>query len=87
MMPERPWDYNLPSEGFVLPLPNSPFEVIPVTHDELLEDIERTMHEISKIKRQIEETTGPREKRRLIRRKKELQYLQLWHHDLLERQK
>lgn len=56
-----------------------------MTRTELLESIERTMHEIGRIKRLIDETTDPREKRLLIRRKKELQYLQLWHHDLLER--
>ncbi len=56
-----------------------------MTHDELLEAIERTMHEIGRIKQQIEEAANPREERRLARKKRELQYLQLWHHDLLER--
>lgn len=56
-----------------------------MTRDELLEAIERTMHEIGKVKQQINEVADPREKRRLTHKKKELQYLQLWHHDLLER--
>lgn len=56
-----------------------------MTRDELLEAIEYTMHEIVRVKLQIEESTDPREKRRLTSKKKELQYLQLWHHDLLER--
>ena len=56
-----------------------------MTREELLEAIERTMHEIGKVKRQIEETSDPREKRRLTNKKRELLYLQLWRHDLLER--
>lgn len=58
-----------------------------MTRDELLVAIERTMHEFGKVKQQIAESTDPREERRLLRKKRELQYLQLWHHDLLESQK
>lgn len=55
-----------------------------MTLEELLEAIERTMHEIGEVKRQIEETSDPREKCRLTNKKRELLYLQLWRHDLLE---
>ena len=56
-----------------------------MTREELLEAIDRTKKEIVRVKKQIEETADPREKRRLTRKKRELQYLQLWHHDLLMR--
>jgi hypothetical protein len=57
-----------------------------MTRQELMEAIDRTMYEIGEIKRQIEAATDPREKRRLTRKKRELQYLQLWRYDLLQRQ-
>lgn len=58
-----------------------------LTREQLNKDIEATMHEIGRIKEQIRQTTDPREKRRLTRQKRELQYLQLWRHDLLDRSK
>jgi len=58
-----------------------------MTRDDLQEAMLRTMKEIETVKEQIKAATDPREERRLTRKKKELQYLQLWHHDLLERQK
>ncbi|MCL5125199.1 MAG: hypothetical protein M1511_12000 [Deltaproteobacteria bacterium] len=50
-----------------------------MTRNELQEAFTRTLKEIKLIKRQIKDATDPREKRNLIRRKRELQYLQLWH--------
>jgi len=54
-----------------------------MTTDELREAIERTTEKIYELKRQIKETTDARDKLKLQRRLKELQYLQLWHMDLL----
>lgn len=55
--------------------------MIPVTREELQEAYTRTLAEIVRIKEQIEASADPREKRRLLLRKRELQYLQLWHMD------
>ncbi|HOV79343.1 MAG TPA: hypothetical protein PK728_04495 [Bacillota bacterium] len=56
-----------------------------MTRQELQAAITRTLEEIEQVKRQIETAADEREKRRLVRRKRELQYLQLWHIDQLER--
>lgn len=55
-----------------------------MTREELQEAITRTKAEIEEVKQQIAQAADPREKRRLIRRKRELQYLQLWHIDQLK---
>lgn len=55
-----------------------------MTRDELQEAIARTLAEIEEVKQQIAQAADPREKRRLNRRKRELQYLQLWHIDQLK---
>ena len=57
-----------------------------MTCKELQSAIVRTMKEIQEIKQQITQTTSPPEKRRLLRKKRELQYLQLWHMSLLEQE-
>ena len=56
-----------------------------MTREELQTAITVTLAEITEIKQQIALASDPREKRRLIRRKRELQYLQLWHMSLLQR--
>lgn len=55
-----------------------------ITRQYIQNAIIRTRRQIVQIKKQIEKTSDPREIRRLIRRKRELQYLQLWHMDQLE---
>jgi len=54
-----------------------------LTRQKLMEDIKLTMHEIVHLKEQIKQCTDLKETRRLQRRVRELQYLQLWRHDLL----
>jgi len=54
-----------------------------VTPEELKVAIESTKARIYELKRQIEATEDPKEKRWLKCRLKELQYLQLWHLDQL----
>lgn len=54
-----------------------------MTLEELQAAITRTKAEIHQVKQQITQAANPREKRRLQRKKKELQYLQLWHVSLL----
>lgn len=54
------------------------------TRQELIDEIERTKHEIQYLKRLIEGCSDATEKRQLQRRLKELQYLQLWRYDLLQ---
>jgi len=54
-----------------------------VSPEELKVAIERTKVKIYELKRQIEVTEDPKEKRRLKRLLKETQYLQLWHLDQL----
>jgi len=56
-----------------------------MTADELRKSIERTNDQICELKQQIKEETNMRKKLKLQRRLIELQYLQLWHIDLLER--
>ncbi|HAJ31923.1 MAG TPA: hypothetical protein DCK79_00895 [Candidatus Atribacteria bacterium] len=56
-----------------------------MTADELRKSIERTNDQICELKQQIKEVTNIRKKLKLRRRLIELQYLQLWHIDLLER--
>jgi hypothetical protein len=51
---------------------------------ELQEAITTTLEEIEQVKREIEEAIDPREERRLMRPKKELQIRQLWNLDQLE---
>ncbi|TEB13336.1 hypothetical protein [Pelotomaculum propionicicum] len=55
-----------------------------LAREELQEAITRTLEEIVKLKQQIAQAADPKEKRRLKRKKKELQYLQLWHIDQLK---
>lgn len=45
----------------------------------------RTKEEIEQLKLQLKQVTDPQEQRRLKRRIKELQYLQLWQLDKWER--
>jgi len=54
-----------------------------MTHDELEKAIKHTKEEIYRMKQQIEENNDTKEKRRLQRGLKELQYLQLWQLDQL----
>lgn len=54
------------------------------TRQELLEEIERTKHEIVHLQTIIENCTDPKEKRRLQRQLKEFQYLQLWRLEQLQ---
>lgn len=55
-----------------------------MTLEELQKAIKRTISEIEEVKMEIVKATSPLEKCRLKRRKKELQYLQLWHLDQLK---
>ncbi len=50
-----------------------------MNHLELQEAIEKTLEGIQALKQQIEKASDPREEKRLKRKLKELQYLQLWH--------
>jgi hypothetical protein len=50
-----------------------------MTCEELQEAISRTIAEIEEVKLHIQTIPNTKEKRRLIRRKREMQYLQLWH--------
>lgn len=52
-----------------------------MTFDEIQEAITHTIAEIKDVKKELFQTTDSRERRRLKRRLKELQYLQLWHID------
>jgi len=56
-----------------------------VTSDEICEAIEQVKDKIYELKQQIEDTPNMQEKLKLQRQLKEMQYLQLWHLDLLER--
>jgi len=56
-----------------------------MTRKELLEAIEETKQEIYHVKEQLEQTTDPRHEKKILSRLKELQYLQLWQMDKLER--
>ena len=53
--------------------------------EELLKAVEETKCEIEKVKQELETCTDLRQEGMLERRLKELQYLQLWHLDLMER--
>lgn len=55
-----------------------------MTCNELQAAITRTLAEIEEVKQQIAQAADPQEERRLIRKKRELQYLQLWHLDQLK---
>ena len=55
-----------------------------MTRDELQDAISCTLEEIEMVKKEIAQANDTRDKRRLIRRKRELQYLQLWHLDQLK---
>lgn len=50
-----------------------------LTRKQLEQAILQTMADIEKVKQQIAKAVEPKEKQRLLREKKELQYLQLWH--------
>jgi hypothetical protein len=56
-----------------------------MNRNELFEAIEDTKQEIYQVKEQLEQTTDPREEKNLLARLKELQYLQLWHIEHMER--
>lgn len=56
----------------------------PLSREELQEAITVTLAKIEKIKQQINNETDPKGIRKLIRMKRELQYLQLWHVDHLK---
>lgn len=56
-----------------------------MTSDEICEAIEQVKDKIYELKQQIEDTPNMQEKLKLQRQLKEMQYLQLWHLDLLER--
>ena len=54
---------------------------------EKLQDVNNTTkQQIEQLKLEIEESADSKEKRRLIQRLKELQFLQLWHIDQLDNQ-
>lgn len=53
-------------------------EAAPMIHTELQQAKTHTLQEIIRIKQQIAATVDSKEKRRLIRRKRELQFLQMW---------
>ncbi len=55
-----------------------------LTREQLQDAIESTLQEIVAIKQQIKQTPDPRESRKLTRKLRELQYLQLWHVDQLQ---
>jgi len=57
-----------------------------MNREELQLAIQETLHKIHQIKKQIDEATDPQDEKMLKRKLKELQYLQFWHLDLLERQ-
>lgn len=57
-----------------------------MNREELEQAIAATLTKIEQIKDELENTADPTEKRKLIRYKKELQYLQLWHIEQLEAQ-
>jgi len=52
--------------------------------EELREAIKATLTAIEAVKQELEATTDPARMQVLKRRKKELQYLQLWHLEQLE---
>ena len=52
--------------------------------EELQAAITATLAEIEQVKDRLEKTADVTEVRQLLRRKKELQYLQLWHLEQLE---
>lgn len=56
-----------------------------MTLQDLRSNILRTKEEIEQLKLRLEEVADPREQRRLKRRIKELQYLQLWQLDKLKK--
>jgi len=53
-----------------------------MTREEIEKSVRTTLARILCTKRKISRCTDEREKRKLERQLKELQYLQLWHHDL-----
>lgn len=55
-----------------------------MTNAELQQAITNTAEEIWELQQQIEHASDPREQKKLMRKLKELQYLQLWHLDQLE---
>lgn len=52
--------------------------------EELKAAITATLAEIEQVKDRLEKTADTKEARQLLQRKKELQYLQLWHLEQLE---
>lgn len=56
-----------------------------MTREELQKAIILTKANIDKVKQQIKHSTVPQEKRQLLLKKRELQYLQLWHLEQLKR--
>lgn len=55
-----------------------------MNHAELQQAITNTAEEIWELQQQIEHASDWREQKKLMRKLKELQYLQLWHLDQLE---
>jgi len=55
-----------------------------MNREDLKRAIEDTLEDIDQINNEIKKTADPFEKRKLIRRKREMQYLQLWHIAQLE---
>jgi len=55
-----------------------------MTREELQEAIFQTMKDITQIKQKLDGAVGPKERRKLRLKKKELQYLQLWCLDQLD---
>jgi hypothetical protein len=55
-----------------------------MNREQLQQLITATLAEIEQVKRELEETTDPREELHLTRLKKELQIRQLWNIDQLE---
>jgi len=55
-----------------------------MNHEELQRAISDTLEKIEYIKSEIDQATDSSERKKLIRQKRELQYLQLWHIEQLE---
>jgi len=55
-----------------------------MNREELQQAITATLEEIEHIKHEIDEAADPQEEKKLIQRKRELQYLQLWHIEQME---
>jgi hypothetical protein len=54
--------------------------------DDIQEAINKTVQEIDQVKLEIDSATDPKERRKLFRKLKDLQFLQLWNLDQRDRQ-